>query len=93
MGNQIQLNVRYKIPNQPWDPDEELHRAVNQRARFLEQYPQYKAYQHEIDRMLDKAGNSENRMIVLALLMEAKLVELHSQLKTLNGILCRAAQV
>lgn len=32
----------------------------------------------------------ENRMAVLAMLMEGKLLELHQQLQKLNGILIRA---
>ncbi|MEJ2038090.1 MAG: hypothetical protein P8X55_04055, partial [Desulfosarcinaceae bacterium] len=59
---------------------------------FLDAYPQYKAFQQEIDGMLDKAGSIENRMSVIAMLMEAKLVEMHSQLKILNHILRKAAQ-
>lgn len=92
MGRRIHLNVAHKIPRQPWDPETALQRALDERARFLEEYPQYRSFQQEIDRMLEKAGSTENRMSVIALLMEAKLVELHSQLKTLNHILRDAAQ-
>jgi hypothetical protein len=92
MGRYIHLNVAHKIPEQPWDAEEALQRAMEERARFLDAYPQYKAFQQEIDGMLDKAGSIENRMSVIAMLMEAKLVEMHSQLKILNHILRKAAQ-
>ena len=91
MARQIHLKMALTVPNRPWDPEEALHRALDERTRFLEEYPQYKAFQQEIDRVLDKAGSVENRMSVLALLMEAKLVEMHGQLKILNGILRDAA--
>ena len=92
MGRQIHLKVSHNISKQPWDPETALQRALDERARFLEKYPQYRGFQQEIDRMLEKAGSIENRMSVIALLMEAKLVEMHSQLKILNHILHEAAQ-
>jgi NAD-dependent SIR2 family protein deacetylase len=92
MGRQIHLNLAHKVSKQPWDSETALQRALDERARFLEKYPQYRSFQQEIDRMLEKAGSVENRLSVIALLIEAKLVELHSQLKTLNHILREAAQ-
>jgi hypothetical protein len=91
MARRIVLNTAQKQPRKPWDPQNTLDRAIQERTRFLEKNPQYIEYQREIDRILDKAGNSENRMTVLALMMEAKLMELHGQLKNLNSILIRAA--
>jgi hypothetical protein len=41
--------------------------------------------------MLDKAGSPENRMAVLAVLMEAKLLELQKELRHLNAVLIRMA--
>ena len=74
-----------------WDPERQLAEALAERDGFLEENPQYGEMQREIDRMLDKAGSSQNRMAVLAMLMEAKLIELHGQLKSLNRILLRTA--
>jgi len=79
---------RYPNATHPsWDPDRLLADALAQRERFLEKYPQYREYQRQIDGMLDRAGSPENRMAVLALLMEAKLIEMHDQLKDLNRLL------
>lgn len=75
-----------------WDADQALDRALAERDRFLAQYPKYRAFQNEIDGILDKAGSSENRMAVLALLMESKLIELHGQLQHLNRILMATRQ-
>jgi hypothetical protein len=64
--------------------------ALAERALFLERHPKYKAFQKEINSILDKAGSSENRMAVLSMLMEAKLLELQKELRHLNAILLRA---
>ena len=83
------LEIR-KYPNAAlpaWDPDRLLADALADRERFLERYPQYRGYQQQIDDMLERAGSAENRMAVLALLMEAKLIEMHDQLKDLNHLL------
>ncbi|RJQ80126.1 MAG: hypothetical protein C4519_10280 [Desulfobacteraceae bacterium] len=86
---------RYRIttPSKPaglWNPDRQLTAAIAERDQFLERHPQYRELQQEIDRMLDKAGSAENRMAVLALLMESKLIELHGNLQRLNRILLSA---
>ncbi|KJS31811.1 MAG: hypothetical protein VR64_09745 [Desulfatitalea sp. BRH_c12] len=75
---------------QTWDPDRQLRNAVAERDRFLERCPQYRGLQQEIDDLLEKAGSADNRMAVLALLMESKLIELHGQLQRLNRILLSA---
>lgn len=90
VGNQSKIKI-VQNPSGPssWDPKQSLADALEQRERFLEQYPKYRKFQHEIDRLLDKAGSSENRMRVLALLMETKLIEMQAQLKKLNSILIK----
>ena len=65
--------------------------AIRERDRFLKRYPQYKAYQREIDHLLDEAGPPEKRMAVLAMLMEGKLLEMRDQLQGLNTILINTA--
>ncbi len=91
MGNQLKIKIAPNLPGQSWNPKQALTDALEQREQFLEQYPQYRKFQREIDRLLDKAGTSENRMGVLALLMETKLIELQGQLKQINTILIKAA--
>ncbi len=87
MAYHLQLNKHHRRTAEAWDPEQDLAAALEQRARFLDKHPQYRSFQHEIDGMLDKAGNAENRIAVLALLIEAKLIELHSRFKQLNRIL------
>ena len=61
--------------------------ARKERNRLLEAYPYLREYQKEIDRCLDNAGSSENRMAVLAVMIEAKLKELHDELAHLSFVL------
>jgi hypothetical protein len=89
VGHHLQLNQHRRRNDEAWDPDQELAAALTQRARFLDKHPQHRSLQREIDGMLDKAGSAENRMAVLAVLIESKLIELHGRLKQLNGILIR----
>ena len=91
MGRKLFLKQSSIGADQPWNPDAALAEALAEKAQFLRNHPQHQHYQDEIDAILDKAGSSENRMTVLAMLMEGKLIELQQELKKLNGILLRAA--
>lgn len=87
MANRLRIDIAaHRKPSGHWDPDRQLADALRDRARFLEKYPRYRSMQAEIDHMLDKAGTVENRMAVLALLMEGKLIELQSELLRLNRL-------
>jgi hypothetical protein len=70
-----------------WDHEKALAEALAERSRFLEKYPQYREFQSDIDKMLDKSGGRNNRMVVLAMLIEGKLVEMSQEFKKLQGIL------
>ncbi|MBI5897554.1 MAG: hypothetical protein HZB24_16590 [Desulfobacterales bacterium] len=87
MAHRLQINKDQRGARSTWNPDRLLAEALAERALFLEKYPQYREYQRQIDGMLDRSGSSENRMAVLALLMEAKLIEMHDRLKDLNRLL------
>ena len=50
--------------------------ARQERDHLLEEHPELKEFQKKIDRCLDNAGGSENRMAVLGIMIEAKLKEL-----------------
>jgi hypothetical protein len=89
MARQLTLRLTADTSKLVWNPSRVLAEATAEKALFLSKHPQYRSYQREIDRLLEKAGHPENRMTVLAMLMEAKLVELHTQLKKLNAILVR----
>lgn len=88
MARQIHLNLS-KADAQKDTPSCEklLKEALAERDRFLAQHPGYMAYQHEIDGVLSKAGTSENRLAVLAMMMECKLGELNQQFHSLAGML------
>lgn len=90
MGRQIKLDTSRVVHNGPWNSQAALSEALAEREAFLEKHPHCRSFQREIDRVLDKAGSPENRMTVLAMLMEGKLLELHHKLKKLNGILLKA---
>ncbi|MCP4748841.1 MAG: hypothetical protein GY874_22325 [Desulfobacteraceae bacterium] len=87
MARQLKIHPPQKKLVQSWKPEIVLENALKERSRFLEKYPRYKKFQNEIDRLVEKAGNSENKMTVLALMIESKLADLHQQLNKLNGIL------
>ena len=89
MAHQLKIQVKADKLKPAWNPSEALAEAMAERALFLSKHPQYQSFQREIDQLLEKAGHAENRMTVLAVLIEAKLVELHTQLKGLNAILMR----
>jgi hypothetical protein len=90
MANRVRHPSSRRHQDDAWNSESALAQALAEKAEFLHQHPEYREYQREIDRLLDKAGTMENRMAVLAMLMEGKLLELHQQLQKLNGILIRA---
>jgi hypothetical protein len=58
---------------------ESLRKAIEERDRFLERNPNLKPYQREIERRMKNAGSSENRMAILSMMMQEKLMELKEQ--------------
>ena len=61
--------------------------ARYERDRLLEEHPELKELQKKIDRCLDNAGSSENRMAVLGIMIEAKLKELQDELSHLSFLM------
>jgi hypothetical protein len=90
MANRLRLQIPQRCHDAPWNSETALANALAERAEFLNQHPQYRELQLEINQLLDKAGSPENRMTVLAMLMEGKLIELHHQWKKLNQMLLKA---
>ena len=60
--------------------------ALRERDALLEARPELKEFQEEIDRILNNAGGSENRMAVLAVMMEASLKALQEKILLLSSI-------
>jgi hypothetical protein len=78
-----------KKASQPssWDHEKALAEALANRSRFLEMHPKYREFQSDIDQMLEKSGSRSNRMVVLSMLIECKLVEMSHEFKKIKGIL------
>lgn len=91
MAYKMKINANKASLPSGWDPEKALVEALAERSRFLEKYPQYRDFQADIDKMLDKAGSRSNRMAVLAMLIEGKLIEMSQEFKKLNGILSQRA--
>lgn len=89
MASKLRLQIAPEKHPRTWNPEKALTDALAERTLFLENHPKYKAFQNDINKLLDKAGSPENRMAVLALLIEAKLLELQKELRRLNAILIR----
>lgn len=92
MARMLKLNTSHKKTDAPWNAEQVLADALAERTQFLKDHPRHQRFQIKIERMLDKAGNAEARMMVLAILMEGKLVELSGQLKRLNFILLKDSE-
>ncbi|MGD8833830.1 MAG: hypothetical protein PVJ84_01765 [Desulfobacteraceae bacterium] len=90
MANRMKFGLPDRGHETPWNPEKALAIALAEKMEFLNRYPKYLEFQKEIDRLLDKAGNPENRMTVLAMLLEGKLIDLHQQLQKLNKLLLKS---
>ena len=85
---QANLNKGNKMNCQrPATADERLQTALAKRERFLDRRPHLRAYQAEIDRILDNSGTPEGRMTVLGMLLQGKLLDMQSEFCKLNKIL------
>jgi len=61
-----------------------LEEALKAREQFLKEHPHLQAFQDEIDRIMEKTVGFENRMSVLAFMIEAKLYELRDSISRLR---------
>jgi hypothetical protein len=66
--------------------------ALRERDALLEERPDLMEFQEEIDRILNNAGGFENRMAVLAVMMEANLKELQKQISRLSSVSSRLSE-
>ena len=65
-----------------------LQKALAAREEFLRRHPRQRAYQVEIDRILDKSGDIHGRMAALEILIDGKLLEIKNELIKLQKSLC-----
>jgi hypothetical protein len=68
-------------------PNDILQEALAERERFLRRHPRLRAYQAEIDSILDKSGGTHGRLAVLGTLMEGKLLEMQKEMTKLRDCL------
>ena len=64
-----------------------LQKALAAREEFLRRHPRQRAYQAEIDRILNKSGSTYGRMAALEILIEGKLLEMKNELIKLHSLL------
>ena len=60
--------------------------AERERRRLLDEHPELRPFQEEIDRCLAGAGSQANRLAVMAVMLEAKLKELQEQVLRLDAV-------
>ena len=76
------------VPSQPpAAANQRLQEALANRERYLERHPHMRAYQAEIDGVMDKSGNVHSRMAVIGMLMQGKLLEMQAAFYKLNRFL------
>jgi hypothetical protein len=86
MPNRVDVDDQPPRPK-PIAADDNLQRALARRERFLKHHPHLRAYQKEIDRVLDISGDCHGRMAVLGTLMQGKLLEIKNEFRKLNQCL------
>ena len=52
-----------------------LKEAIKRRDKYIEENPHLKEYQDEIDSMLDKCGNQNDRLATISILLLSKCQE------------------
>ncbi len=70
-----------------------LVEALNAREKFLKEQPHLQSFQDEIDRILEKTVGFENRMSVLAFMIEKKLYELKDAFDNLRTATLKAQSI
>jgi len=61
-------------------PGEVAQTARKELDRLLDERPEFRAFQEEVERRLEKAGNPLNRLAVLGIMIEEKLRDLQENL-------------
>jgi hypothetical protein len=86
MQNNINKN-RYVAHQRSAIANKRLQDALATRERYLERHPHLRAYQAEIDRLLDKSGSVHGRLAVIGTLMQGKLLEMQGEFYKLTSFL------
>jgi hypothetical protein len=91
MGQYLNAEKEKQLTSHP-SSDDLLKEALSKRDAFLQAHPHLKPYQEEIDAIMDKAGNRANRMAVLGMMLEGKLLELSRHLADLSSLLSQSRE-
>jgi len=67
-----------------------LEEALKAREQFLKEHPDLQPFQNEIDRIMEKTVGFENRMSVLAFMIQTKLFELRDSITALRSATLKA---
>ncbi len=66
--------------------DDILKKAIQKRNEFLEKHPHMREFQDEIDGVLNKCGNQEDRLAASQILLSVKLKEFSGRLEKIQCI-------
>jgi primosomal protein N'' len=83
MGQKIRCSIQGSM-HRGQDFENRLEAALKERERLLKKNPKLVELQKEIDKRLANAGNFENRMAVLMIMMEDRLNALRDQMIVLG---------
>lgn len=84
MGQKIRCSIHGSMHCEQ-NFENRLKAALKERERLLENNPRLIGLQKEIDKRMANAGNFENRMAILMIMLEAKLNELRDQMIVLQS--------
>ena len=70
-----------------------LEEAIKAREKFLKEHPELQPFQDEIDRIMAKTVGFENRMSVLAFMIQTKLFQLRDSITELRAVTLKAQGV
>ncbi len=82
MGQLVTMRRRYDEAEEE-QYREKLRQAIQDRDRLLEEHPELRELQREIDRRMRSAGSFENRMAILTMMMRERLHALKFHLEIL----------
>lgn len=84
MGQKIRCSVQGSMYHSGQNFENRLEAALKERERLLAKNPKLMKLQKEIDKRMANAGNFENRMAVLMIMLEDRLNALREQMIVLR---------
>ncbi len=81
------LNRTHPLDSRRESDEETLSEVLRERDRFLEEHPELRWLQDEIDRSLEDVESPEERMLILQEMLRVKLEELFREMSNLRDLL------